>query len=446
MSTLPPYTQSANPAQQQRRTYAGGAYPEEKNHYGAYNGGSYYGQQPYSAPNANQGGEWKDGFDDREEREDEFDEDRGSYGAPAYSIPGRGTPIGAANGRRGAVGVSMPPERDTVPGYDRPRARTEDAATFARWQQQQHGLPPTPSSQRPPLGSRQTSVASGASMSTIQSEASFGNGLPQQRTLRSQFSSGRLRGQYDDRGYEDEGQLRHGQPATTPRTRAVSNPSSAYTHQQSRAAPPVPIAPQWTGSSQSSGSGVDRARIAAGASQDRIAGTRNQSSLGSRRPLSGGSSDTGESSEHSPESGPGMHSSSTSGGTLRGTRSQVFNGHSRASGHNPAYSQNGAYPPHGSAGYGGPTDEVGPPVKIKVYWLDDLFVIMVPRTTGYSELMQRVQKKIRLCGGGNTDGPLRLRYDDEDGDRISLSTDEELQMAFDMTLGRMNGQLTLRVS
>lgn len=88
---------------------------------------------------------------------------------------------------------------------------------------------------------------------------------------------------------------------------------------------------------------------------------------------------------------------------------------------------------------------MGPPVKIKVYWLDDLFVIMVPRATSFSELVQRVQKKIRLCGGGNTDGPLRLRYDDEDGDRISLSTDEELQMAFDMTLSRTNGQLTLRV-
>jgi cell division control protein 24 len=93
----------------------------------------------------------------------------------------------------------------------------------------------------------------------------------------------------------------------------------------------------------------------------------------------------------------------------------------------------------------GGADEMGPPVKIKVYWLDDLFVIMVPRATSFSELVQRVQKKIRLCGGGNTDGPLRLRYDDEDGDRISLSTDEELQMAFDMTLSRTNGQLTLRV-
>lgn len=411
----------------------------------------HYGQQqqPYSAT-SQQGGEWNN-FDDREEQEEVYD-DEGKYMHPGmiqhpYNTSGRGTPIGAANGRRGAMGISMPPERDTAPGFDEQRAKTGDAATFSQWRQQAAGLPPTPSSQRPPMVSRNISAASGVSMSTIQTDSSFGNGTQSRPTmLRSQFSSSRLRAAYNDDGrYDEEPQMRQTNGAA--RTRAVSNPTSSYPLQQSRP-PPVPIAPQWTGSSQSSSSGAaDRARIATGQCYERIGGSngRNQSSLGLRRPLSGGSSDTEESSGHSPDGQGGLHQSTR---TLRGTRSQVFNGHSRAGPPNP-YAQNSHTPAYGNPVPNGmPGGDTDPPVKIKVYWLQDLFVIMVPRTTSFTELMQRVQKKIRLCGGGNTDGPLRLRYDDEDGDRISLSTDEELQMAFDMSLSRTNGQgqLTLRVS
>jgi len=112
---------------------------------------------------------------------------------------------------------------------------------------------------------------------------------------------------------------------------------------------------------------------------------------------------------------------------LRGTRSQIFNG------------SRDEYP-------GLPNPSQGPPVTIKVFWGEDLFMIIAPRTTTYSALVERVQRKIRLCGG-DADAPMRLKYDDEDGDKISLTTDEELQMAFDMVLSRSTGQaqLTLRV-
>ncbi|KAG8811631.1 hypothetical protein FRC17_002372 [Serendipita sp. 399] len=338
VSTLPPYSAAAGAPQ--RRTY--GSYPDEKGS-GNYNG--YYGQPQY------QGG---DGFDDRDDEWDEQYADGPASAGGMYSS-GRATPLGTANGRRGAAGLSLPPERDNAPGYERSRVRTEDASTMAQWRQHAgpNGMP-----SRPPLNSRNPSATSGAS---IQSDMSFGNGVPQ-RPLRGQLSSGRLRSQYDT--HDDEGR---------------------------------------------------------------------------------------QGSEHSPESGPSMHQPA-SGNALKGSRSQIFNGHSSQSG---GYGHNGGYT-SSHAGYGTNAHNSGtirgasdmePPVKIKVYWLDDLFVIMVPRTTSYSELLQRVQKKIRLCGGGNTEGPLRLKYDDEDGDRISLSTDEELQMAFDMTLSRSTGQgqLTLRV-
>jgi cell division control protein 24 len=455
VSTLPAYTPTANTAHQ-RRTL--GSYPEDnKNHYGGYNGGIH--QPPYSAHAQPNG--WRDGFDDRD---DEYDEDgrypNGPMSAGGYSsASGRETPQGPANARRGAVS-----DREY---YERPRRGTEDATGFQQWRQQQHASGPTGLPGRPHMSSRSgsgTSGASGMSMQSIQSDASFGNGIghhrPPQPMLRTQLSSGRLRTQYEERGMYDDGQLRHSQVSS--RTRVVSNPSTSHAlHQaQMHSAPPVPIAPQWTGSSQSSGSGgVDPSRIASGPSRERLAaslGGRNGSSLAMVRPASGGSSDTGDSSEHSPDGG---HHPTSSGGTLRGSRSQIFNGNSNPP---PGYTQNGTYAPTAAGGgYGvhspvnhqangamrGPVGDSGPPVKIKVYWLDDLFVIMVPRTTGFIELVQRVQKKIRLCGGGNTEGPLRLKYDDEDGDRISLSTDEELQMAFDMCISRSNGQgqLTLRV-
>lgn len=313
----------------------------------------------------------------------------------------------------------------------------------------------------------------------MQTDASFGNGgndgtwVPQPG-LRHQMSSGKLRSPYEETpptnidrataysrytnsgagGYSDGQYQANRQSAANstnglPRTRAVSNPSAYSQQSPSQQVPPVPIAPQWTGSSQSSNGGTGR--VGGGPSRERLASTggRNQSSMGMRRPISGGSSDTGD-SEEQPESGP-------ANGTLRGSRSQIFNG---GSNHNPHMHNGGYMSSHTGVNYGhhansGPAKMrpgVGtdgePPVRIKVYWGEDLFVIQVPRSVSYNELVARVQKKIRLCGGGNTEGPLRLKYDDEDGDRISLSTDEELQMAFDMTASRSTGQgqLTLRVN
>ena len=63
---------------------------------------------------------------------------------------------------------------------------------------------------------------------------------------------------------------------------------------------------------------------------------------------------------------------------------------------------------------------ISPPVKIKVHFHEDIFVIQVPRTTEYSELVDKVGKKIRLCGPRRDDGPLRVKYKDEDGDLVSL--------------------------
>ena len=75
--------------------------------------------------------------------------------------------------------------------------------------------------------------------------------------------------------------------------------------------------------------------------------------------------------------------------------------------------------------------ELSVPVKVKVHFHEDIFVIQVPRSTEYSDLVEKVGRKIRLCGPRRDDGPLRVKYKDEDGDMVSLGSTEDVQMAFE---------------
>jgi len=76
-----------------------------------------------------------------------------------------------------------------------------------------------------------------------------------------------------------------------------------------------------------------------------------------------------------------------------------------------------------------------PPMKIKVHYRQDLFIIAVSRDITYEDLADRVGKKIRLCGGDRApDAPLRIKYRDDDGDLISIGSEEDVQMAFDTEL------------
>lgn len=69
---------------------------------------------------------------------------------------------------------------------------------------------------------------------------------------------------------------------------------------------------------------------------------------------------------------------------------------------------------------------------MKVHFHEDIFVIQVPRSTEFDQLVEKVGKKIRLCGPNRRDdGPLRVKYKDEDGDLVSLGSTEDVQMAFE---------------
>ncbi|KAJ1662198.1 Guanine nucleotide exchange factor for Cdc42p [Coemansia sp. RSA 1813] len=93
------------------------------------------------------------------------------------------------------------------------------------------------------------------------------------------------------------------------------------------------------------------------------------------------------------------------------------------------------------AGGGAPTR----PVKVKVHFLNDIFVIIIKQDVPFRELVERVDRKIKICAGphvgisGSNENDIataplldiRMRYQDEDGDMILVSSDEDVQMAFE---------------
>ncbi|KIL62552.1 hypothetical protein M378DRAFT_165578 [Amanita muscaria Koide BX008] len=213
------------------------------------------------------------------------------------------------------------------------------------------------------------------------------------RPLRSQFSSTRLKSSYTDSGEN----LSSGTQSPVPspgmpgsRSRSASQPTAYVPKSQ---LPPIPSAaqPQWS---------RDR-------SNTNVSGATTDSS----KRGSGSSQSTGESSDYSPNSSSspvtpyGSSDSSIGGVGLRTSRSETFE--SLASGN---------YDPT--------------PVKVKIYFHEDVFVIEVPRYTEYEQLVEKVGRKIRLCGPRRDDGPLRVKYKDEDGDMVSLGSTEDVQIAF----------------
>jgi cell division control protein 24 len=300
-----------------------------------------------------------------------------------YASSGRGTPMGS----RRSNAQSMPPEHDSIPGYDRPRARTEDTngSVMAQWRS--NGLPPPPPS-APSISIRPTTPYSGSS--NAQSDPSFApGGWTSRPALRNQYSATKLQVAYDN------GSRTHANGNSSPsssRSRSVSQPNS---YVPKSAAPPLPASVPWA----SHNSSIKRG--------------------------SGSSQSTGGSSDYSPNSSSPVTpfgSSESSLGVVRPPRSNHFERVPRSAN------------PHLQL----------PPVKVKVHFHEDIFVIQVPRSTEYAELVEKVGKKIRLCGPRRDDGPLRVKYKDEDGDMVSLGSTEDVQMAFEQY--RPGGQVTLFVT
>lgn len=264
---------------------------------------------------------------------------------------------------------AMTPGYGHYPSYERPRAHTEDAngPALSQWRSNVPGLPPAPSP-RTPI-SRMGSTMSYVSEPGYSAAPRATTGRP---PLRSQYSSSRLRPSHDN------GETRSAATSPTPvpavshlsRSRSASQPS-AYIPKA--APPPLPS------------NGWDR--------------TQGSTSTATKR-SSGSSQSTGEDSAYSPNSSSPLTPFGSSDSSLSGTvgRSSI--------------------------------SSYEAPVKVKVHFGSDIFVIQVARITEYNELVERVGRKIRLCGPRRENGPLRVKYEDEEGDLISMRSTEDVEMAF----------------
>ncbi|TFK44203.1 hypothetical protein BDQ12DRAFT_660997 [Crucibulum laeve] len=341
-----------------------------------------------------------DGFEF--EPDDEDFEDYPPAASSNYQPTGRGTPMGRRNNN--AFSVASERERDSMAAYDRPRAQTEsnDSAVMAQWRNNNVLPPPIPSGSAVSPGSSMMGrpitprLQSNMSATSVQSDASFGNGAPrsgQRPQLRSQFSSTRLKSGYDVGDYRsgrstptlptNVNALGNANLAAPPsnRSRSISQPQ-AYVPKS--VPPPLPT----TGVNQSHWS-------------------RSNTTMASSNKRGSGSS---ESTENSSDYSPNSSSPITPFGSSESSLANLST----------------------------------PPVKVKVHFHEDIFVIQVARSTEYDDLVEKVGRKIRLCGPRRDDGPLRVKYRDEDGDLVSLGSTEDVQMAFEQW--RPGGQVTLFVT
>ncbi|KAJ7117175.1 hypothetical protein C8R44DRAFT_854734 [Mycena epipterygia] len=306
-----------------------------------------------------------DGFEPDEEDFEDYPPSAGASGAAypnsqpspaAYPQTGAGYSQTSLGMRRVEV-QSMPPERDAVPGYDAPRAQTEDmnGSVMAQWRN--NNLMPPPRNPDPAARTRMPRVDSNASLSSsgYASETSGGGSISAGRRsrppLRSQISATRVGAAYD-------GMPPPGGPKMT-RARSISQPR-AYVPKT--VAPPMPaLGQQWDARGSFSSQSTDN------------------SSDSYSRPVT---------------------------------------------------------PFDSAGGY--------PPVKLKVYFAEDIFVLQVHRTTEFDELVETIERKVKLCGPRENNVPLRFKYRDEDGDMVSMTSTEDVQMAFDQY--RPGGQVALYVT
>ena len=398
--------------------------------------------------------------------DDEYD-DGVSY-EPTES--GRSTPSTMAR-RTGPNTRSLPVEQREVLS-SRPRAQTEDSssAVINQWRNQTPG-----SSQGPPSLPRGASHASNGSESqSLRSSASS-------RQLTSKQSSewggnspamsyGRLPGAVEEETTPKQGVPRqtshgqvptHGQAPPMLRNRSASSPNMY----QGPGFPPAVSSPQlseqeWA-SYQHGGSAASRHPYAQYSANGAPVGNGSQSAS-SRQALhkSSGTNSGGTLASASSASTNKKRFSSSSNGTDRSSATsnqslgQSYSASSPSTGLPPSGSlpslpsssaygqqhQGNGFPRSTSSRLSNnlpPLPNAQPPlsssaVRVKVTFGEDTFVVVVLATVSHRELVDKVLKKIRLCGRSGVEASsLRLRYQDEDGDKILITSEEDVQMAFE---------------
>ncbi|RCI03698.1 hypothetical protein CU098_002880, partial [Rhizopus stolonifer] len=68
--------------------------------------------------------------------------------------------------------------------------------------------------------------------------------------------------------------------------------------------------------------------------------------------------------------------------------------------------------------------------KVKIHYFGAIYAVVVPTEIAFEELLYRIESKIK-ANGHEFDTSLGLKYEDEDGDLITISSNEDVQMGFE---------------
>lgn len=75
----------------------------------------------------------------------------------------------------------------------------------------------------------------------------------------------------------------------------------------------------------------------------------------------------------------------------------------------------------------------GNAVRIQLHYNGDTYVLIVLVNVTFGSLLEKVTTKIRFCSGNQSisEASLRLRYIDEDGDKVNMKDNDDVQMAIE---------------
>ncbi|GAA5869560.1 hypothetical protein JCM8547_001522 [Rhodosporidiobolus lusitaniae] len=431
------------------------------------------------------------GFDD-DGTDDVYEPSESGRSTPASSRRGPGTRSLPAEQRDPSSSSSA---------LARPRAQTEDSNSnlINQWRSQgqvpgQNGAPNLPGhggpsrgmSQHSSTGSDAQSLRSSASSRQLRSKQSseFGGGAGGVHPMTASPAMGyaRLPGQHQE--YGDEGtprggggqggalvyrQASHGQvpsqyanggagPGAPPmlRNRSASSPNIYQQQPNGRFgdSPQLPDQPYAADGAAYGRQGSGASTVKAGGSSRGNGGTNSGGTIasassvstGHKKRFSSSSVATDRSSATSAHSGSALpYSSATSPASTAPPVSAglppPLPGHGRVPGlPHPSASriQQPLPPPPSSTSASQQPPTAANAVRVKVFFGEDTFVIVCLDSILYPDLLDKVLKKIRMCGGDKARieaSALRLRYKDEDGDRILITSEEDTAMAFETARG-----------
>lgn len=358
------------------------------------------------------------------------DVDEGASGM--YSSNGSGTPTGVSR-------FSQPAEQRerqmSLQAESRPRARTEDqdSSVMSQWRSHSPAMPPLPrqsssSSASSGSGTDRTVRKASSSRQLRQGSATqMSSGYPRPPRAGAEVSEPDLPSAIER--HVHLGRQRGESAAVAPNMMRTHSETSGHQAVRNRSASTSQVsvpahlhnAPPLPRSQPGSGVGADQLRVNTAhlARQAQMSSLANGVTHDKRHSASSNSTlDSAQSGTSRPGSTATSSPLTMSGSSLGGSLPKGVPGIPQRSG-----SQGAVQTRENS-----PTSN-GNVIKVQVHYAGDKYMLVCLANITFPALLDKVVTKLRFCTGHSSASFVRLKYIDEDGDRINMTNDDDVQMA-----------------